>query len=204
MSAPLIQSTREGKSKGFTVVELLAVVAIMVLMFALIVPAFHGISNGVNITATGEQISTTVGLARQRATTFNRNVAIRFYRQNYSDKVAVPFKSYQLWEQADLSSSNWTAVDSEQTLGAGIIIDADVAKFSPILDLSKATDTKGHPFSAVLFTPSGSITAPFAQAFLTIHAENAPKNGGSVAGLPANYSVVAIEPFNGRARVFRP
>lgn len=188
--------------QGFTLVELLVVIAIILLVAALVIPVTRNMAGGVNLTAAGEEISSALSLARQRATSLSRNTALRFYPSGSASNA--PFKSYQLWEQEDTANAaSWKAVDKEQPLPTGLIVDPDPA-FSPILNLAKGTDAQGRKFSAIQFAPSGGITAPKDQACLTLHSELPSKRTGAVTGLPPNFAVINIEPFNGRPRTYRP
>jgi len=181
-------------------IELLVVIAIMMVMASLLIPAFKNITGGFNITSAAEELAGTINLARQRATASSHNTSIRFYRDG---SASGPFKSYQIWEQADMTDpSSWNSKDKEQKLAQGLIASADT-NFSPLLNLTSKT-TNGRTYAEFYLTPNGSVAVPKDKAFLTIHSETDPKTGGAVAGLPPNFATVSIEPFNGRSRVYRP
>jgi len=194
---------RDGPAGGFTLVELLVVVAIMITLMVLAVPAARDITGGVRITGSAEDLIATFNNARQRASALNRTTAVRFWR---ADTGTGPFRSFQLYEQSDPGNATLTAADKEIRLPTGVII-TENATFSPLLGLALGTDTTRNParaYADVLFLPSGSITAPVAQAFLTLRPENASVTGGTVPGLPPNFATLQIEPFNGRPLLYRP
>ena len=186
-----------GACSAFSLLELLVVIAIIGVLSTLLVPAMRGISGGTNLTAASEEFSGTVNLARQRASTFNRQVAIRFWQDGSN------FRSYQLWEQKDLADMNsWQAVDKIKNLPTGVVATND-ATFSSLLTRNKGT-TDGKTYADVLLTPSGSLVASTNQTALTFVPEFGPSSGGVVSGLPPNFATVAIDPINTIPRVYRP
>ncbi len=201
-------ATARLERSAFSLIELLAVMAIIAVLMAFLIPAIRGVSEGINLTGASEEISAAVSLAHQRASTFNRQVAIRFYQ----DESGEGFKSYQIWDKPSSSSdptvdASWNAVDSEHYLPTGVAVKAD-ARFSALLDIFKnlnQTKPRGAvKYSEVLFTPAGALVAPSDKAFFTLVPESDPRTDGLVSGLPPNFAVVLIEPLNARPSVFRP
>ncbi len=197
------------RRSAFSLIELLVVMVIIAILMTLLVPAIRGLSEGINMTGASEEISAAVSLAHQRASTFNRQVAIRFYRDETGGEI---FSSYQIWDKPSSSSdptvaASWKPVNPERRLPTGVAVKSD-AKFSALLDiynnLTEAKPRGSVKYSEVLFTPAGSLVAPSNRAFLTLVPEADPRTDGVVTGLPPNFAVVAIEPINARPTVFRP
>ena len=69
--------------RAFTLVEMLAVMGIMAVLLALIVPAATNIIKGNDMTQGGQDLSNQLALARQQALTLNHPVEVRFYQ--YAD-----------------------------------------------------------------------------------------------------------------------
>jgi len=183
--------------KAFSLLELLVVIAIIGTLSVMLAPAMRGISGGTNLTAASEEFVGTVNLARQRASTFNRQVAIRFWKDGNN------FRSYQLWEQKDLADMNsWQAVEKIKTFPTGVVATND-ATFSSLLTRNTGT-TNGKDYADVLLTPSGSLVASQSQTAVTFVPEFGPTSGGVVSGLPPNFATVAIDPINTIPRVYRP
>ncbi len=191
---------------GFTLAELLVVIALIMLLAVLTVPAFKGISGGTNLTRAADETAGLVHLARQRAVTFNRQVAIRFYEKDDG------FGSCQLWEKPDSASDpgdpkSWKAVGQEQQLPLGVIAKKD-NQFSPLL-AKFANNTEQKPrgnvkYAEVLFTPAGALVASGSEAMITFVPSPTTSASGLVQGLPPNFATLVIEPFNARPTIYRP
>lgn len=89
-------------ARGFTLVELLAVIAIIGVMIAVLVPSFAGLGRGAKMTTAVSQLRTTIALARQNAITRRETTYVVFPSNNnslYSDtnQVARAFRSYNVY-----------------------------------------------------------------------------------------------------------
>jgi uncharacterized protein (TIGR02596 family) len=187
----------QGACRAFSLLELLVVIAIIGILSVMLAPAMRGISGGTNLTAASEEFVGTVNLARQRASTFNRQVAIRFWKDENN------FRSYQLWEQKELADMNsWQAVDKIKNLPTGVVA-TNHAQFSSLLTRNTGT-TNGKTYADVLLTPSGALVASANQTAVTFVPEFGPSSGGVVSDLPPNFATVAIDPINTIPRVYRP
>lgn len=186
---------------AFSLIELLVVVAIIGILSALIAPAMRSVSAGSSLTGASEELSGVVSLARQRASTHNRQVAIRFWMDGTN------FRSFQIWEQTDSANrASWAAAERERRLPTGIVI-TNSPTLSPLLKNSRQTN--GRTYADALFLPSGALvaTADVVESpskritYLTIVPERGPSGAGA---LPANYAMISIEPFNARPTIHRP
>lgn len=214
------------RAGGFTLVELLVVMGIMVLLIAIVGPTAIQMLRGTNITQSGEMVSDQFVLARQTALTKNRPVEVRFYE--------VPIAS------AD-KSKNFAAMQSFRIEENGVA--TPVTKLQLLRDrIVFATDAEGTgddqlhstlinpPQNASLrikgteklpvfpneaeckyvgfqFLPNGSADLDPTGAseaggwFVTLVEANLkmPSNGR-----PKNFYTLRIEPLSGRVRFFRP
>lgn len=206
MNTPPYPRRASRPKQAFTLIELLLVTALILILAGLAIPAFKGMSGGASLTRASEEIAALISLARQRASTFNRQVAIRFYEGGGG------FSSHQIWEKPEASSdpsapASWRPVGPEVSMPLGTLIKKSAA-FSPLLE-KFPNNTESKPrgtvrYSEVLFTPSGSMVAASSEAHLTIVPTPAPPGAGVVPGLPSNFATIVIEPFNSRPAIYRP
>ncbi len=195
--------------RAFTLVELLVVVAIVLILAALAVPAFNSIGQSQALTAGLNTVVDNLKSARQMALAQNRVVNVRFYKipgEAGGDPAYRALKVFKL----DESGVQPDAVSKLQRFSGNVVISDDV-QFTTIPD---AIDTNGAiatedlpgapavPYKSVSFTPSGATTlGPNSLWFLSLKSENA----APVSGKPAiNFATVQIDPINGAVKVFRP
>jgi len=206
--APHPQTT--SRKTGFTLVELLAVVAIIVALMALTIPAITPASKGVEITQSGGILAGELQAARLEAIARNRPVEVRFYEN--ADRDAYDRVGFLVIRD----DAAFTTFRSEFEMPDNLIIPKyeDAQDLTPLLNPSADGITSGteerpngetNPYVAFRFRPNGSTTLspdPNEEWFLTvIHQNDQGKSPGS--GL-ANFTAIQIEPLNGRVRVYRP
>lgn len=184
---------------AFSMMELLVVIALVLLLSALAMPAVRSLAGGAGLASAAEELAAAVVLARQRATTFNRQTALRFWRDGAN------FRSYQIWEQQDSADpASWQPMERERRLPLGIVA-TNHSTFSSLLTRADAAGTtNGRFYADALFTPSGSLVAEPDKTCVTLVPERGPTGSGVVPGLPPNFATVVIEPFNGIPRIYRP
>ncbi|MBE7158365.1 MAG: Verru_Chthon cassette protein D [Rhodospirillales bacterium] len=128
--------------RAFTLVELLVVMAIIVVLMSLAMPALRGMLGGYNLTASSDNLAAQFSLARQTALGRNLPVELRIY--NTGTDSAPVWNSVAMVVPAVVSgraSDEWVAK-------------ASVLSGSVIIDPGNSPQT-GQPFSTLL-TPSGS------------------------------------------------
>jgi len=182
---------------AFSLIELLVVIAIIMILASLMVPAMKNISGGTNLTGAAEEMSAVVNLARQRAGTFNRQVAIRFWKDGDN------YRSYQIWEQKDSAFTNsWAAIERERKLPQGIVITNNI-EYSSLLTRNPGT-TNSRDYADALVTPAGALVAASDKTAVTLVPEFGPQGGGVISGLPPNFATIVIEPINAIPKIYRP
>lgn len=195
---PLPQS-----SKAFTLVELLAVVAVLVLLLSFTVPSVNDSMTNLNLTTQGNALGDTLAQARQMAITQNREIELRLVnlaRTGTSSNPAEAKWLYQLWE---IDSSNNVArpVSAAQRFSEAIIISRDL---SPLLTKLPELSTNFPPhgtqtYQAIRFRPNGRIVDQFGtDNYLSLTTRH---EAGST---PRNFYTLQLNPMTGGARFYRP
>jgi uncharacterized protein (TIGR02596 family) len=211
--------------QGFTLVELLVVLAIIAILGVLAVPALMSSLRGSALTQGAQKVINEVEVARQTALTQNSIVEVRFYQMA---KAGMPgetagspstgkFRALQSFIYD--SSGNATALDKVQALPDTVVMDSNAA----LSTLLGTTQTKsnwstsdpqillpnvgtGYNTAAFDFQPDGSTSlknqSPPAggQWIITLHSIT-PKD---LTALPANFFIFQIDPLNGHVQSYRP
>lgn len=205
---------------AFTLVELLTVMAVMIILVGLIVPAVGPLLRGTSMTQAGEMVGDQFVLARQNATTTNRPVEVRFYELPVtSASKALNYCAMQSFRLEE--SGKTTALTKLQPLRTGVVFAGDsqhssiLAPPNGLLPSVKGKETlpafpnNGQQCNYVgfRFLPNGSTDLdPTAAAsgggwFITLVEANklVPTDKP-----PTNYYTLAVGPLDGSVRLFRP
>jgi uncharacterized protein (TIGR02596 family) len=211
-----MNSPRPPFLRGFSLLELLTVIAVMAIAVALIAAPFTQIVRASGLGHAGDQILATLSQARQIAAARNRTVEVRFYKYvDASQPTEGRFHAMQLFVVETAAQGTTTnAVARSQTMPATVFIASGTA-LSSLLDPAVTTPTAGSAlgvkipscglnYSASTFRiyPDGSTSFTNAQPkFLTVVPSNTPDEATVP---PANYATIVLEPSNGKARLHRP
>ncbi len=209
------------RRSGFSLVELLMVVAIIAIISAFVIPAASSIMMGSRLSGAANQVLSALANARQTAIVHNRTVEVRFYQfgdpETPGEDPAKPetgrYRAIQAFEYDEHGAA--LPVTSVERLPDGIVFDSNIAlstifeprqakAFTPPLDapaiLPRGVGTK-YNCSAVQFTPSGSTKFGLGNWFVTLHRLT---DGDNLSAPPANYASVQIEAISGAVKVYRP
>jgi uncharacterized protein (TIGR02596 family) len=203
---------------GFTLVEMLAVVAVAGLIIAAVGPMLFSTLNATKLTSAGDSIIGQISLARQLAVSRNRVIELRMYA--YADAEAagqeVEVKAVMLAEavaEAGPAGGRGNAVALTEVfyLPSGVSI-AKTTNLSPlfssdtlqndqerfILKASNAT------YSSIRFFPDGrtDITEPANNSYITLGDSRLISGAG--AKVPDNFYAIQIDPVTGRPKAYRP
>ena len=206
--------------QAFSLLELLAVISVIILISAIAVPAFNGMSEGVHLDSGAQLIRTQLNLARQTAMLRNYPVEVRFYLLGTESRPnQLEFRAIQLWkvlsEEATVSNNQGSAtekhlpIDRKHYLPGQAVIGGNQngAEFSPSLtgaSIHSGTESdsgQSIPYHSFRFRSNGSTDLDAgSDQFLTLWLER-----DAVASVPpANFASVVIDPINGRTRILRP
>jgi len=190
-------------SLAFSLVELLVVVAIIGIMASIAVPAFSSISAASGITRGGQLLGDQIILARQEATTRNRDVEVRLI--DMTNGISSGITGIQLWVGDE--SGNFSPLGKLQKLPESVVVSSNTL-YSPLLNLGNGTMTNSGPAANCPYkafriratgSPSGSSAISAANNFLTIILErDASKT------TPDNYYSVSVNPVTSKVKIYRP
>jgi uncharacterized protein (TIGR02596 family) len=181
------------KKRGFSLIELLAVVAVLGILLVLVTTAFNSIATSSSITQSTNLISGQIELARQLAAVRNRTIELRFLK-----KTGEPFSALQLWWPGLNQSAEKPVV-----LPQGTLLNESLSPWLstmangtvPVGAWSNAT------YRSFAIRPSGALEPPPAAAsrtnlFLTISAREEAN--------PSNYATIQVNPDTSRPILYRP
>ena len=122
------------QASGFTLIEILLVMAVISIMAAMTVPMIAGAMERYYVISAGQQVASTIRLARFQAVARNSNVQITF------DEAAGTYQT-EVWDSVDMA---WDALGEVQILPRDITFvgaPADIA----IEPTGRTADTAGCP-----------------------------------------------------------
>ena len=176
-------------SSGFSLLEMLVVMAIAVILLALVVPPVGQVADGYLLTRQGQILSDQLVLARQRATARNRDVEVRLLRED--DRWVL-----QIWE-LDPAAGTASAVNRRMPLDAQLTIHPEL---SPLLNELPSDSLDGQSWKSLRFRPNGRLALPLTMEnnYLTLYLR---RDQGAP---PQNYFTLQIHPLSGHISVYRP
>jgi uncharacterized protein (TIGR02596 family) len=221
MHAFPFQSLR--RSRAFTLIEVLVVLAIMAIISSLALPAINNAFRSYQLDSTGQIMVNQLSLARQTALSRGHAVQVRFYLlPDYNTPTTGAPSVYRgmqsLIESDPVQSSSDSVSVATTPLVKPVFFQAPViissvmtpTSVSPLLPATAtAADTTnplpvyGLNYKYVLFhfKPDGSTDLTSPANSLSLVLENDRTAAG---GLPANFQTISIDPLNGAVRGFRP
>lgn len=200
-------SNNSSDARAFSLLELLAAMAIGIILLSLSAAALLSITRAGNITTAGNQVLDLMARARQNAMSENARVEVRFYKLPETGSNTIAYRALRaVLIRQDGGTRDVSAL---QKLPSGIVI-SDEAEQNTLFQatIEEYEDLPDHPqtsYRAICFLPNGQTDLdlrPGSKWFLTLYDGNAAARASD--HLPANYAVVRLDAFTGSARVLRP
>ena len=200
-------SVKGSPLSGFTLVELLLVMAIIIAMTALMGPVISGILGGSQVSAGVETVQGALTTARQIAATKNRLVEFRLIsmKDPANPLSSSAIRAVQILENRE---SGLTPIGKLRPLPSGIIIGTNTALTSLAALVTNNGDMRlpnvgtGYTYGCFHFKQDGSTDlltlVPGTNAIMTLY-------DGKMPGTPPkNFATLMIEPATGTAVLYRP
>jgi uncharacterized protein (TIGR02596 family) len=193
------------RRRGFSLIELLVVLAIGAIILTLTIPAVNSVLSATSVTAAANQVLSTLTLARQYAITHDRNVAVYFFKYvSPVNGLPAAYRGMQAWELDVSPSATPTSaalvatlpVTKFSSIGARTVLNDNIISgvcLSTVLN--SASNTNGDalaPIPTSISAPGVSTTTPYmALVFRPDGSTSLPLTAGTTAytdsGQPGTY-----------------
>jgi len=213
---------RSHTRNGFSIVELLTVVAIASLMTVFAAASVRGIGSGAKVSTAGYQVSNIFNLARQNSLTKRTMTAVVVLTDSADTENAYRvFSVFELQNKLDGSSpttGDWVRVLKWEILPKGVIVDTapNASSFLtahssppnpslPTISYAGRSYAPDSGYRYQIFSPSGAIVA--SQSPCTLKLTAGYLNGSAVSytsSQGSNYFSFMLNDATGQAKITRP
>ena len=186
-----------GNRRGFTLVELLVVVAILALISFLSVPAIISLKRSSDLQTGASAVIEQFKAAQQIATRLNETIEVRIYTSLGTQSL---YDAVRLYYPSGLPASPLVAIPSS----AGISTNNSFSTMRTLLTTTPPPTTHGTdatgPYFCFHFHPDGTTDLSSTSNTLTL----LYRTNTQMPSLPANYVTIEINLTNGKVLTYRP
>ena len=198
---------RPGCRRGFSLVELLVVMSIMVVLGAMVVPAAGGLMQGYQLTAAANNVTATLMLARETALIKGAPVEVRFYKlPGHGAAGGSPevFRAMQCFVEENTATS--TPLTKPIFFAQPVQVLDDAARSTLLSlpasgpDVNLGGYAKNYQYVSFRFKPNGqSDLAETANCLTLVLQQDAAADT-----TPANFRTIQIASPSGRVQTYQP
>ena len=206
--------SRSRSCRAFSLIELLAVIALMGILAAIVVPSIRGVSSATELSVSAASIVDTLNLARQTALSANRPVEVRFYEVPRSGDQTLAYRAVGVYI---IGETGPTPIGRLTFLRNNVVM-ADTDAFGTLLRGLPAGEealptvdpsgTKTFNYRTFTFRTDGSANLSRTTTLgggdtwhLMLYDKTRPLVGNTA---PANHVTIQLLPDTGRTRTFQP
>ncbi len=202
------RTSSDAQPTGFTLLEMIIVMSVVILLASLTAPAFVGVLASIHLNGAANRVVDVLESARQTAITNNEITEVRVYRGGATSAEFRRLAVLMPGNPGSASDDDWQTTAEE--LEGDVIFD-DSTSYSTLLAQGAGTETSttapdgldGLDYRSFRFRPDGSIDLPADEAWSLVLRSSEGRPGPS--GTPAaNYVAIVLDPITGRALTFRP
>jgi uncharacterized protein (TIGR02596 family) len=200
--------------RGYTLIELLTVMAIMGILLVATLPSIEGLNRSANITQAGQFFADQVSLARQLSSARNITVEVRCIK--VPSRSAKGYTALQLWGPGNTVPVTQVPLSRLQTLPDGIAISENTSTNSTLFGAYSSTgmmptgtgSAAGDTYVSFTINPSGMVgpltssTVEPSMSMLSVCI--LPEGNATDAALPKNYMLVQLNPLTAATTSYRP
>jgi uncharacterized protein (TIGR02596 family) len=213
LSPSLAFKLRHNQRSGFTLIEMLVVVAVIVLITAAVAPMVFSTLVATRLTSAGQTITSAISLAREHAVSGGQEVELRFYQYAIPEEPGSEdaYRAIVMVLPAKDPTEAGTQLGEILRCPSGIII-GDSQALSPLLnsnELRSMPDKESFirsataRYKAFRFRPNGTtdLTEDANKCYFTLAEERLVDKGRKV---PPNFFAIQIDPLSSRTEIYRP
>ena len=209
-------SSRYKRGVAFTLVEMLVVMAIVVILVSLVVPATASLLRNLQIGQNGQLIESQLDLARQAALSNNRSVEVRLCQVNGKFSAILPLLVTNTVNATNTNQPVYQTIGKPTFISDSVLIDSGTTLSSLVSPngasaIAPASNYSNPPlgsfgqnykYVSFKFKPDGTTDLNQSSLwFLTVHSATDP-DPGTVP--PSNFYTIQVDPYNGHVSQFRP